>query len=239
MSAGRESLHGWSMAMAVTSLAAMAVWLVAPRALTPAQMAAAHTTWTVLAFGYLFLLIRGHRRRADTVTMVRAILCAALFATHALDPRPTWGRVALAVLIIVLDGVDGYIARRDGPTERGAVFDMESDAFFITTMCGVAHVFLGVSAMVLVVAAMRPIYVITLAILRLFARSPSPNHAGTLRGRLVHVALVVALIADLSPLLSTAAKDVVSVAAAALILYSYAADVVRRPGVANRGGGEL
>ena len=239
MSAARESLHGWSLAMAVTSLAALAIWLVAPGALTTVQMAAAHTTWTLLAFGYIFLHIRGHRRRADTVTLVRALLCAALFATHALDPRPTWGRVVLAILIIVLDGVNGALARRDGPTERGAVFDMESDAFFITTMCGVAHVFLGVNALVLVIAAMRPIYVVTLALLRLFARPPSPNHAGTLRGRLVHVALVVALIADLSPLLSGGAKDVVTVAAAALILYSYGADVVRRPGVANRGGGGL
>lgn len=230
MSKGRESLHAWSLAMAISSLVAMAVWLAAPAALTPAAMAAIHATWTFGAFGYLFAHIRGHRRRADGVTLVRALLCAALFTAHAFDPRPSWGKVSLAILIIVLDGVDGALARRDGPTERGAVFDMESDAFYVTTMCGVAHLYLGVTPFVFVIAAMRPLYVCVLAGLRLFGRSPSPNHAGTLRGRLVHVGLVVALIADLTPFIPVGGKDAITLIAVALVLYSYAADVARRPG---------
>jgi phosphatidylglycerophosphate synthase len=222
---GRESLHTWSLVMAIASLAAIAIWIAAPDLLSPRAATAAYSAWTLVAFGYLFVRIEGHRRRADIVTGVRVLLCVVLFASHALEPRPAWWKVAVAIAVIVLDAVDGAVARRDGTTERGAVFDMESDAFYLVTMCGIAHVYLGVHPLVFVVGALRPIYVCIWAVLRLFVAPRSPNRKGSQRGRVIHLLLVIALIADLSPLFSLDVKNAIAAVAAALIGYSYAVDI--------------
>ncbi|HWM85421.1 MAG TPA: CDP-alcohol phosphatidyltransferase family protein [Kofleriaceae bacterium] len=224
MRQGRESLHTWSLAMAIASLAAMAVWLAAPDLLSPRGMTAAYTAWTLIGFGSLFVIIRGHRRWADIVTGVRVLLCVVLFASHALDPHAAWWKMAVAIAIIALDAVDGALARRQGATESGAVFDMESDAFYLVTMCGVAHVYLGVHPIVFVVGAMRPLYVCTWAVLRLFIAPRSPNRQGSQRGRIIHVSLAVALIADLAPFIPQAGRTVFAAIGAALISYSYAID---------------
>lgn len=222
----RESLHAWSLAMAVSSLAAMAVWFAAPDALASWAMVTGHGAWAVLMFGFLFARIGGHRRPADCVTAVRALLCVALFSSFALDPRAAWWKVGLALAIILLDRVDGMLARRHGPTARGAVFDMESDAFFLVTLCGIAHLYLGVGAWVFVIGALRPIYVCVWAALARVAEPGSPNRKGSLRGRLIHVALVIALIWDLTPGIPLAARNAVTVVAVGLICYSYAVDLV-------------
>jgi phosphatidylglycerophosphate synthase len=211
--------------MAIASLSAMAAWIAAPGALSPVAMAVAHAAWTLVAFGSLFARIGGHRRRADRVTGARSLLCPVLFAAHALDPRAAWWKVGVAIAIIALDRVDGELARRDGVTERGAVFDMESDAFYLVTMCGIAHLYLGVTAWVFVIGGMRPLYVCAWAVLRRFIEPSSPNRAGSLRARLIHVALVVALIVDLAPLVPLGAKNAATAAAILLICYSYAIDV--------------
>ena len=229
MSAGesREALQPWSLAMAIASLFAMAWWIGLPGALSPTAMTLAYGGWTLVAFGYLFARIRGHRRMADLVTAARVLLCVLLFAGHALEPRAAWWKVAVAAAIIILDAVDGAVARREGPSEAGAVFDMESDAFYLVTMCGIAHVYLGVHPLVFVIGALRPLYVVGWAVLRLFIEPPGPNRKGSRLGRVVHVATAIALIADLSPALAVGAKNAIAGAGAALICYSYAVYLTR------------
>jgi phosphatidylglycerophosphate synthase len=75
---------------------------------------------------------------ADWVTLVRAILTAgvavlavAALAGHVLDVA----LVTLAALALVLDGVDGWVARRTATASaRGARFDMEVDAALILAL---------------------------------------------------------------------------------------------------------
>ena len=97
-------------------------------------LAAAGTTITLLARALL-------RRGVDIVhlpnrvTLTRAMLVAGVAALVA-DGTPrtahTTEIVALATVALVLDAVDGQVARRtDGVTELGARFDMEVDAFLI------------------------------------------------------------------------------------------------------------
>lgn len=226
MNQGRESLHAWSLTMAALSLAATAVWLLAPGLLSPAGMTVAYSVWALGMFGLLFARIRGHRRWADRVTGARVLLCVLMFASFALDPQPAWWKVAVAALILVLDGVDGALARRTGPTERGAVFDMESDAFYLLTMCGIAHVYLGVTAWVFILGVMRPLYVCIWAALRLFVAPRSPNRKGSQRSRVIHLALVLSMLVALAPWFSLEVKHVVAGIAVALICYSYLADII-------------
>jgi phosphatidylglycerophosphate synthase len=90
-------------------------------------------------------LLRASRPRllpADRVTLSRAVLVcgvAALVADTVADPAGTHETtgvlVALASVALVLDAVDGRVARRTGTVHPlGARFDMETDAFLILVL---------------------------------------------------------------------------------------------------------
>ncbi|MGW5239068.1 CDP-alcohol phosphatidyltransferase family protein [Monashia sp. NPDC004114] len=91
------------------------------------------------------LLAAGLMRRAqprlgpaDRITLTRAVLAcavAALTADSFEGPPRVATLVGLAALALVLDVVDGRVARRTGTASPlGARFDMESDAFLILVL---------------------------------------------------------------------------------------------------------
>ena len=71
---------------------------------------------------------------ANYVTLVRAILVAVVAASIG-RPATTsllWSVIGLTTLMAILDGVDGWVARRTGTASAlGARFDMETDAALI------------------------------------------------------------------------------------------------------------
>ncbi|ACY13181.1 CDP-alcohol phosphatidyltransferase family protein [Haliangium ochraceum] len=216
-----EALHSWSLAMAVVGLLALALWLWAPALLSPVAMSAAVALWALLGFGVLFVRIGGYRRWADRVTAVRVLLCIALFASCALDPQPGWSKVGISTLILVLDGVDGALARHFGPTERGAVFDMESDAFYTLISAAVAYLYLEVTVWVLLIGALRPLYVCGWAVLERFFPQRSPNAKGSPWARIIFLIVAITLIANLASIVPLPVKQVLSIASAVLLSLSF------------------
>jgi phosphatidylglycerophosphate synthase len=114
------------------------------------------------------LLIRGLERTgatalgaANTVTLARAILVGGVLALAADSfsrPVPVLVLVALTIAALVLDGVDGFVARCTGSASAlGARFDMEVDAFLILVLS--VYVARPVGAWVLAIGAMRYAYV--------------------------------------------------------------------------------
>ncbi len=77
-------------------------------------------------------------RPGDWITLIRATLVggvAALVADSFSRPPPLTAMVLLAVLALVLDAVDGLVARRTGTVSAvGARFDYEVDAFLILVL---------------------------------------------------------------------------------------------------------
>ena len=75
---------------------------------------------------------------ADRVTLVRATLVsavAALTADSYVRPTPVAPLITLSVVALILDWVDGRVARRTGTTSTlGALFDQEVDAFLILVL---------------------------------------------------------------------------------------------------------
>jgi phosphatidylglycerophosphate synthase len=76
---------------------------------------------------------------ADWVTLVRAVLTcavAALTVTSFVSPRaPVTALAATACVALLLDWVDGQVARRTRTaSEFGAAFDMEVDAFLVLVL---------------------------------------------------------------------------------------------------------
>ncbi len=99
---------------------------------------------------------------ADHMTAARAVLAGgvtALVAQGLVGNVHTATLVTMAAVALALDLVDGYVARRSGTESAfGARFDMEVDAFLIAVLS--VHVaFGGFGWWVLLIGAMRYLYV--------------------------------------------------------------------------------
>lgn len=84
--------------------------------------------------GFARVLLRPARGPANRVTLVRSVLVAAVGVLTFVDDFAARVPVlvALATVALVLDGVDGWVARRTGTASAfGARFDLEVDAFLI------------------------------------------------------------------------------------------------------------
>jgi phosphatidylglycerophosphate synthase len=112
--------------LAATTGLGLAGWLVG--------LACGLTVNTLLDRGLLRAGV-GQLGAANRVTLTRATIVggvAALVADSFARSTPAGAMVALATVALVLDAVDGWVARRTGTTSAvGARFDMEVDAFLI------------------------------------------------------------------------------------------------------------
>ena len=95
------------------------------------------------------------------MTLTRATLVGgvtALVADSFGRPAPVPPLVALTAVALVLDAVDGWVARRTGTASAlGARFDMEVDAFLILVLS--VYVAQSVGAWVLAIGAARYAFV--------------------------------------------------------------------------------
>ena len=125
----------------------------------------AGAAYALVMWAVLRSAIRRSRTRsfgaANGVTLARATLvgCVTAIVAQTLRERePVTALIVIAAAALVLDAVDGHVARRTGTTSRlGARFDMEVDAFLILVLSVfVAHAF---GAWVLSIGAMRYAFV--------------------------------------------------------------------------------
>lgn len=63
---------------------------------------------------------------ANAVTIARLVVAPVVVVMVAVS-GPTWGAFALAFLVAASDGLDGWLARRHGPTRSGAFIDPLAD----------------------------------------------------------------------------------------------------------------
>ncbi len=103
----------------------------------------------------------GGLRPADRVTLTRATIVgavAALVADSFSRPTPVTLLVALTVVALLLDAIDGWLARRTASvTTLGARFDLEVDAFLILVLS--VYVARSAGAWVLAIGAARYLFV--------------------------------------------------------------------------------
>ncbi|XRQ13488.1 CDP-alcohol phosphatidyltransferase family protein [Actinomadura welshii] len=195
-------------------------------------VAYALASWGVLTAAF-------RRRRtlgpADHVTLVRVVLTggvAALAAGHLAGDGNTWALVAAASVALVLDGVDGQVARRTGTSSKlGARFDMEVDAFLVLVLS--VHVAWSAGAWVLAIGAMRYAFGA--------AAWAAPWLRADLRPSIARKA--VAVVQGVALTVAAAAvpyAEAVVAAALALLLWSFGRDVAwlfaRRHATGARGG---
>lgn len=186
-------------------------------------VAFALTTWAVLTHA----LSRQPGPRsfgpANRVTLARAILVGgvtALVADSFESPPPVAVLVALTAVALILDGVDGKVARRTGTTSSlGARFDMEVDAFLILVLS--VHVAASLGPWVLLIGAMRYCFVAAARILPWLSGPLPPNVARKTVAALQGVALLV-VAAGILPRPATFATALLALAA---LVWSFGRDI--------------
>ena len=162
---------------------------------------------------------------ANHVTIVRGALIALL--AGLLGERGTPVIAAVAVIVasgaLVLDGVDGRLARRSGMTsEFGARFDMETDAVFVAVLALLVWQFGKAGLWVLLSGLMRYLFAAVVAFVPRLQR-PIPS---TFRAKSIAVLQMIALIVALAPVVSPSVSTWVAAFGLLALLLSFSLDVV-------------
>src|SRR5262245_9277906 len=134
------------------------------------------------------------------VTAIRAAIVFFLASLVFAPPQPSiaWIAVVASTVAAVLDGVDGWLARRTGTmSEFGARFDMEVDALLILVLALIAWWWDKAGGWVLMSGLLRYLFVAAGWILPWMRRPLSP----TQRARVVCVVQIVTLIVAIAPIL--------------------------------------
>lgn len=169
---------------------------------------------------------------ANRVTLARGVLVIALVSLApflgdsmliARSPgNSLWLYVSLCVIALILDGVDGKVARATGTeTGFGARFDMELDALFILGLCLAVAALERAGIWVLALGLMRYGFIMAGRIWP-FIDEPLPD---SFRRKTVCVWQLVTLMIALLPVTPDALAFWSLVLALALLCYSFGTDL--------------
>lgn len=160
---------------------------------------------------------------ANQVTLGRLSLTALLGGLLGEAPTAVAGlAVGLAALALLLDGLDGWLARRGGwASAFGARFDMETDALLVLLTAALTWQLDKAGAWVLLSGAMRYLFVAAGVFLPWLRR---PLHESR-RRKAVHVLQVLSLLLALSPWLARPWSEAVAAAGLLLLCYSFLVDI--------------
>lgn len=162
---------------------------------------------------------------ANAVTLARAVVVCLFGGLVVLDGPwniPGWWLVGLAVLVLALDGIDGWLARRSGLSSRfGARFDMEVDALFLLILSLLALGLYKVGPWVVLIGALRYLFVAASIVLP-WLRAPLPP---SLRRKAVCVVQGVVLVVCLAPIVEPPLSSMLAGVALAALIWSFAVDI--------------
>jgi phosphatidylglycerophosphate synthase len=161
----------------------------------------------------------------NQVTTARAILVTLIAGLVGETAQPVLaGAAAVASLVVtLLDGVDGWLARRSGLASRfGARFDMETDALLILVLSILVWTFGKAGVWVLLSGLLRYVFVA--------AGSAAPWLRGQLppsrRRQAICVVQITGLTMALVPAIEPAMSALISAIALAALCYSFLIDTV-------------
>lgn len=173
---------------------------------------------------------------ANMVTLTRASAVALMLGVFAEGVAPSSaGRALLALagaVALLLDGVDGWAARRTGLASRfGARFDMEVDALLMLVLAALVWRAGQAGAWVLTAGLLRYIF-LGVGWLWPVLAAPLPPSS---RRKAICVAGIAVLLTALAPLIAPGPAGLLCLAGVGLLCYSFCADallLVRRRGEA-------
>jgi phosphatidylglycerophosphate synthase len=163
---------------------------------------------------------------ANAVTLIRGAFVTLIVGLIGEAPLPSVALFAalLAVLITVLDGIDGRLARSSGLSSPfGARFDMETDSVLVLALSLLAWQHGKAGAWVLGIGLMRYAFAAAGKLLPWLAGPLTP----TLRGKTVAVVQMGALSFVLAPFVSVPLSTAAAAIALGALIWSFAIDIGR------------
>ena len=162
---------------------------------------------------------------ANMVTSLRlalvALLAAALGETYS--TALAWAATALAVVISVLDGLDGWLARTSKMMSAfGARFDMETDALLIMALSALAWRWERAGMWVLACGLMRYVFVAAAWPWPWLDRPLPPS----LRRKVVCVVQIVGLAIVVAPVVTPPLSEWLAATTLVILTWSFAVDVL-------------
>lgn len=201
-------IERWSLVHAAAMLAAAtgSVWL---RGLGAILFVGLAMLGALVVTGRTHWTPQGTFGVANGVTALRVGLLGLLPAAATSGPRVL---IALSLLILGLDGLDGWLARRHTLTsEFGAFFDKETDALFLLLLCGLAAFRGPLPVWILGAGLLRYGFVVVLFLLP----TPETTESRSTMARYVYGFMIGALLTSFLPY-PTVYRPLVAVATAAL-----------------------
>ncbi|MGC8119128.1 CDP-alcohol phosphatidyltransferase family protein [Marinobacter sp. VGCF2001] len=185
----------------------------------------------VLYVGQGLLIVRYWPRQTDfgwanRATLLRSVLVLALvgwapyLGGQAIPAL--WAYAILSLVALLLDGVDGKVARATGSHSTfGARFDMELDALFILGLCMAVIALDKTGSWVLALGLMRYLFLLAAGLLP-WLNAPLPD---SFRRKTVCVWQVVTLMVAVVPLTPALFASLTLGLALALLAWSFCVDV--------------
>lgn len=159
---------------------------------------------------------------ANRVTLVRGAMLAMLVACIG-EVTAAWLVVVVAGSAIALDGVDGWLARRNGTASSfGARFDMETDALSLLVLAVLVWQLGKAGAWVLVAGLLRYAFVAVALLVPRFDR-PLPER---LRRKAAFVTVFILLIVAAAPIVAPPLGHMLASIALLLLVASFAIDTI-------------
>lgn len=163
---------------------------------------------------------------ADRITLLRASMALPLLGLvpsgGELEPGVLWWAVVLASAALLLDAVDGKVARKTRTeSDFGARLDMEVDAALLLLLSVLVWLTGKVGPWVILIGGMRYGFVAAGWVWPIFQRDLPPK----VRRQTVCVVQGVALVACLAPVIPAGLATTIAGAALLLLTYSFAVDV--------------
>lgn len=161
---------------------------------------------------------------ANAITLARGVLiCLVTGAIGQFwSASAAWTLVAISTFALILDGIDGWFARRQHTESAfGALFDQETDAAFILVLAILVLDQGKAGPWIILSGLLRYAFVAAgLVIVRL--RAPL---AASLRRKAVCVVQVASLVVCLAPIVQPPLSTWIAATSLALLVYSFAVDV--------------
>ncbi len=162
---------------------------------------------------------------ANRLTLARAALVLPLAVLALLPGVITgagyWWIVALSTLALVLDGLDGVLARRTGTESAfGARFDLELDAFLLLVLSALVWWSGSVGSWVLLVGGLRYFFVLGGLLWPPLRGALPPSR----RRKVVCVVQGIVLVICLAPVTRPAPATALAASALLLLVYSFVVD---------------
>ncbi|WP_161973744.1 CDP-alcohol phosphatidyltransferase family protein [Hwanghaeella grinnelliae] len=162
---------------------------------------------------------------ANAITMGRGVLICLVAGAigQAWSASAAWTFVAVSSFALIMDGFDGWYARRNGDDSPfGALFDQETDAAFILILA-ILVVDQGKAGPWIVLSGLlRYLFVFT----GLFVDRLRAPLGPSIRRKTVCVIQVVSLVVCLAPIIPPGLSLWIAALSLALLFYSFAVDVI-------------